>query len=86
MLIHCRNSTVAESPERLPLPVISTIRVLLCLALAGCSAKDETVTPPQLQPQAPTIVAQSTVVVSDLGDGYVILGGNLSGFLLCPLV
>jgi hypothetical protein len=65
MLIHGRNSTVVESPERLPLPVISTIRVLLCLTLAGCSAKDEMVTPPQLQ--APTIVAQPTVVVSDLG-------------------
>lgn len=67
MLIHCRNSTIVESPRRLPQPLISTVRVLLCLALAGCSAEDETVTPPQPQPQAPTIVTQPTVVVSELG-------------------
>ncbi len=44
---------------------ISALQIFVWLALAGCSAKDETVAPPQ--PQGPTIVAQPTVVVSDLG-------------------
>jgi len=44
---------------------IFALQIFICLALAGCSAKDETVPPPQ--PQAPLIVAQPTVVVSGLG-------------------
>jgi hypothetical protein len=59
------NPTIRRSEKYLISPAITALRVLLCLALAGCSAKDETVAPPQ--PQAPTIVAQPTVVVSDLG-------------------
>jgi hypothetical protein len=50
--------------RRLISPATSVVRALLCLALAGCSAKEETVIPPQ--PQAPQIVAQPSIVVFGL--------------------
>ena len=59
------NPTVGKSGKHLISQSISILRVLLCLGLAGCSANDETVTPPQSQ--APKIVVPPSIVVSDLG-------------------
>jgi hypothetical protein len=39
------NPTVGKSGKHLISPAISVFRVLLCLALSGCSTNDETVTP-----------------------------------------
>jgi hypothetical protein len=42
------NPTIGNSEKHLMLRVISVIRVLLCLALAGCSQDDQPTAPPAL--------------------------------------
>ena len=59
------NPTAGCSKKPRDSGTMSVLRVLLVLALAGCSAEDETGTPSQLR--APTIVAQPSVVVLGLG-------------------
>ena len=58
------NGVAAGSPGYLVSPVISVIRIVLCLALVGCSAKEEHLAPPQ--PQTPKIVVQPSVVVTGI--------------------
>jgi hypothetical protein len=65
---------ITNSDDRLISQVFFVLRFLLCLVLAGCSSKEDTVTSPG--PQAPTIVAETSVSMS--GPKSVILTATIN--------